>query len=67
MLQSSVDEGMAILSRGAKFPAADKVIELFTPCYSAKKEERELEEVIIYNWTKFLKKVERKSVIMSLL
>ncbi|KAH3747739.1 hypothetical protein DPMN_182169 [Dreissena polymorpha] len=46
-----------------KYPSADEVMKLFEPTFSKKQEEKEIEELIIYHWNIFLKKVERKFVL----
>ncbi|WAR21312.1 hypothetical protein MAR_015286 [Mya arenaria] len=55
-LKASSSDAEAILGISSSNTSADTVVDLFSPSYSADKEEKENEEMIIYNFSNFLKK-----------
>ncbi|XP_052818014.1 uncharacterized protein LOC128244036 [Mya arenaria] len=61
-LKASSSDAEAILGISSSHTSADTVVDLFSPSYSADKEEKDNEEMIIYNFSNFLKKVERGQI-----
>ncbi|WAR15042.1 hypothetical protein MAR_005147, partial [Mya arenaria] len=58
LLQANQEEGLTILSSGSKYPSPDEVQELYTINYSTGQEEKEIEQLIVYNLNRFLMRVE---------
>lgn len=57
-------EGARFLSEDC-FPTAEEVHSFLKPIFSDKEEEKRKEEAIVYNFTRFLQKVERKLYIVT--
>ncbi|XP_053376238.1 uncharacterized protein LOC123546668 [Mercenaria mercenaria] len=61
LLQQHTEEAMNYFCEDLD-PKADDVVLFFKPSFSSVAEEKSIEEVIIYNWNKFLKKIEKGKV-----
>lgn len=59
IIQKHPEDGLAVFIK-SKYASAAEISKFFVPSFSSEEEKLALEEVVVYNFMKFLKKVESK-------